>query len=137
MGDAMEEICFWIAFKCNLYMRALRSDPEPVFRTVEDWFSPETLVLTLKGKEEGDLGISSSPASDDLMADLISHVRLPADILEKSPFPLVHPSKIFLFHDEDSTCLIQRPEKVITDSAHIRFLSLATMSFRFLERSKS
>jgi tRNA A-37 threonylcarbamoyl transferase component Bud32 len=121
VGDAMEETCFWIAFKCNPYMRALRSDPEPVPRTVEDWFYPETLVLTLQVDKEGNLDVSSSPASDDLIADLISHVRLPAEMLENPLFPLVHPSKVFLCYDKDITGPIQRPEKVITDSAHVRF----------------
>lgn len=66
-GDAMEELCFWIAFKCNPYMRALRSDPEPVPRTVKDWLNPETVVLTLKVNQEGNLDVPFSPASDELI----------------------------------------------------------------------
>lgn len=123
MGDAMEELCFWIAIKCNPSMQALGSDSDVKPATVEQWLYPETLVLTPKVDRKGSLSVESSPASDDLISDLISSVRLSQDMLQTSQLPLLHPSKIFLFYeeDEDTTGPIQRPEKVFIAPNEIFF----------------
>lgn len=113
----MEEICFWFATKCNPSMQALGSDSDLKPATVEQWLYPDALVLTPKVDEKGHLSVESSPASDDLISGLISSVRLPQDMLQTLQLPLLYPSKIFLFHeeDEDTTGPIQRPEKVFIE----------------------
>jgi hypothetical protein len=123
VGDAMEEIYFWIALKCNPSMKTLGSDTDLQPVTVEQWLYPETLVLTPKVDERGTLSHESSAASDELISDIISSVRIPRDLLQKSQIPPIHPSKIFLFRDEaeDATGPTQRPENVFIDPNEILF----------------
>lgn len=123
VGDAMEEICFWIASNCNPFMKALGSDTDLRPITVEQWLYLETLVLTPRIDERGILSVGSAAASDELVSELISSVRLPQDLLQRLQIPLIQPSKIFLFHDkdEDITGPTQRPEKVFIDPGEILF----------------
>ncbi|KAF3390845.1 hypothetical protein DPV78_011200 [Talaromyces pinophilus] len=123
VGNAMEEICFWIASKCNPSMKALGSDTDLQPITVKQWLYPETFVLTPKVDERGILSVGSAAASDGLISDLISSVRLQQDLLQKLQVPLLQPSKIFLFRDkdEDLTGPTQRPEKVFIDPGEILF----------------
>lgn len=122
-GDAMEDLSFWIALKCNPFMRALGSETDSQPVTVEQWLYPETLVLTAKTDGNGDLSVESSPADDELISTLISSVRLPQGLLQKLQIPLIHPSEIFLFHDQgkDTTGPIQGPEKVFIHANEILF----------------
>lgn len=124
IGDAMGNLCFWIAMKCNPYMLSLGSSSDVKPSTVEDWFYPETLVLTPKVDGKGNLDVLSSPADDALIAHLITTVSLPLDILEVVQPLFIHPSKIFLFHEEDTTGPIQRPEKVFTEPGRMLFFKL-------------
>ncbi|KUL86404.1 hypothetical protein ZTR_08147 [Talaromyces verruculosus] len=123
IGDAMEEMCFWIASKCNPSMKALGSDTDLQPVTVEQWLYHETLVLTPKIDERGILSFGSAAASDKLISDLVASVRLPQDLIQKLQIPLLQPSKISLFHDEDEdiTGPIQRPEQVFIDPGEILF----------------
>ncbi|QKX58174.1 uncharacterized protein TRUGW13939_05295 [Talaromyces rugulosus] len=121
MGDAMEDICFWIAMKCNPYMRSLGSNSDLNPSTVEDWFYPETLVLNPKVDGKGNLVVLPSPAGDELVAHLITSLPLPLDMVQAVQPLFIHPSKIFLFHEEDMTGPIQRPEKVFTEPGRILF----------------
>ncbi|RAH74506.1 uncharacterized protein BO66DRAFT_434308 [Aspergillus aculeatinus CBS 121060] len=52
-GESMEEICFWIASKCNSVMKLLSSEErKPRVRTLQDWFDIQTLGLTLQTLNE-------------------------------------------------------------------------------------
>lgn len=80
-------------------------------------------MLTPKIDERGILSVGSAAASDELISDLLSSVRLPQDLLQRLQIPLIQPSKVFLFRDEDDdiTGPTQRPEKVFIDPNEILF----------------
>ncbi|PYH91385.1 hypothetical protein BO71DRAFT_51675 [Aspergillus ellipticus CBS 707.79] len=56
----MENICFWMASRCNHAMRLLSStEPKPRVRTLYDWFNMRTFTLELKFVD-GKLCVDSS-----------------------------------------------------------------------------
>ncbi|GLB03916.1 hypothetical protein AtubIFM57258_009631 [Aspergillus tubingensis] len=118
-GDPMEELCFWIAFKCNSQMRPLGSEQKPRFHTLYDWFYPDTLILTPK-IIDGRLNVQTSTPTQQFLQDLTPHVELPCSIADFG-IPVVSPSHILLPRDTTGRDLSQRPTKVFTEQGMTRF----------------
>ncbi|RAH60589.1 hypothetical protein BO85DRAFT_467080 [Aspergillus piperis CBS 112811] len=109
VGDPMEELSFWIAFKCNSEMRVLGSERQPQLHTLYDWFYPDTLILTPK-IIDGRLNVQSSTPSQQFLQELTPNVELPSSIADFG-IPVVPPSKVLLPHDTAGGDLPQRPTK--------------------------
>ncbi|RAL11203.1 uncharacterized protein BO97DRAFT_347904 [Aspergillus homomorphus CBS 101889] len=123
-GDPMEELCFWIAFRCNPHMRALTSKRPQRMQTLHDWFHPDTLVLTPKDAPDGILHVYSSTPSPQLLQELTPSVELSGSIV-KHGIPVVPPSKILLPQNTAKDFWPQRPAKVFTESGMARFFKPA------------
>ncbi|KAB8220727.1 hypothetical protein BDV33DRAFT_190975 [Aspergillus novoparasiticus] len=118
-GDAMENMCFWIASKCNSSMRVLSSREEKTqVRTLHDWFYAKTLVLVLRARD-GKLYVCSS-----------------SSIYQQDFAPMVtlsHSSNITTLPDAtDEENLLRRPKKVsrtrnreITSLIHLKSTNLS------------
>lgn len=119
VGDPMEELCFWIAFKCNSEMRVLGSERQPQLHTLYDWFYPDTLVLTPK-IIDGRLNVQSSTPSQQFLQELTPNVELPSSIADFG-IPVVPPSKVLLPHGTAGGDLPQRPTKVFNERGMPRF----------------
>ncbi|OGM42550.1 hypothetical protein ABOM_007921 [Aspergillus bombycis] len=107
--DPMENVCFWIAFKCNSAMRnlSLQESNAPV-QTLYDWFNIKTLALCLKALD-GKLGVRSSSYQPQLapktkLSSIVSDLNIPS----------VEASKVIL-HDETGESPPRRPKKVSAD----------------------
>ncbi|KAE8335676.1 hypothetical protein BDV24DRAFT_171120 [Aspergillus arachidicola] len=118
-GDAMENMCFWIASKCNSAMRVLSSREEKTqVRTLHDWFYAKTLVLVLRARD-GKLYVCSS--SSLYQQDFAPMVTLSHSVC-KLNIPSIEASNITILLDEtDEETLIRRPKKVSVGSNTIRF----------------
>ncbi|KAB8201829.1 hypothetical protein BDV34DRAFT_228899 [Aspergillus parasiticus] len=117
-GDAMENMCFWIASKCNSAMRVLSSREEKTqVRTLHDWFYAKTLVLVLRARD-GKLYVCSSSIYQQ---DFASMVILSRSVCELN-IPSIEASNITILLDEtDEETLPRRPKKVSVGSNTIRF----------------
>ncbi|GCB18218.1 cAMP-dependent protein kinase type 3 [Aspergillus awamori] len=122
-GDPMEQLCFWIAFKCNSQMRALGSKQQPQLHTLYDWFYPETIILTPM-IIDGRLQVHSSTPSQQLLQDMLPSVELTCSIADFK-IPVVTSSKVFLPQDMAGGDLPQRPTKVFTEHGMPRFFKPA------------
>ncbi|KAE8319920.1 hypothetical protein BDV41DRAFT_570832 [Aspergillus transmontanensis] len=95
-GDAMENMCFWIASKCNSAMRVLSSREEKTqVRTLHDWFYAKTLVLVLRARD-GKLYVCSSSI---YRQDFASMVTLSHSVCELN-IPSIEASYITILPDE-------------------------------------
>lgn len=92
--DPMEDLCFWIAYKCNSQMRDLASTCPPQVHTLKDWLSLETIVLTMIMKD-GQVATKACPPDPSLVANLTHQMELPFSFQTLS-IPAIDPSSIRL-----------------------------------------
>ncbi|KAE8323725.1 hypothetical protein BDV39DRAFT_208550 [Aspergillus sergii] len=118
-GDAMENICFWIAAKCNSAMRVLSSRKEKTqVQTLHDWFHTKTVTLVLRARD-GKLCVCSS--SSIYQQDFAPMVTLSPAVYALD-IPSIEASNIAILLDEtDEENLPRRQKKVSVGSNTIRF----------------
>ncbi|GKZ29643.1 hypothetical protein AbraIFM66950_005924, partial [Aspergillus brasiliensis] len=126
LGDPMEELCFWIAFKCNSEMRVLASERQPQLHTLYDWLYLDTLILTPK-VIDGKLNVQSNTPSQQFLQEMIPNVELLPSIADIG-IPVVSPSKVLLPQETVGGDLPQRPTKVFTEHGMTRFFKPAHVS---------
>ncbi|KAJ5329460.1 hypothetical protein N7452_009850 [Penicillium brevicompactum] len=127
--DPMEDLCFWIAFNCNSQMRDLDSPYPPPIHTLKDWFSLETVVLTMIMKDDH-LATITSPPDPSLVAILTRQMELPVPF-QSLNLPTLDPSTITLPVGPEHT----RPAEVFLGSDRFFFKATYTHSHAIREIS--
>ncbi|KAI9374689.1 hypothetical protein BJX61DRAFT_550919 [Aspergillus egyptiacus] len=110
-GDPMENVCFWIAFKCN--------SRNPRVRTLHGWFNIPTWDLVPKALNGEFFSVESS-LNPQPIEQFAPKAHLSPAIL-KLEVPSVEASRVELLQHETETDLPQRPKKVSVGSGAIRF----------------
>lgn len=137
-ADPMEDLCFWIAHKCNSQMRDLASTSPPRFHTLKDWLCLETIVLNMT-MMDGQVVTKACPPDPSLVANLTHQMALPVPF-QTLGIPVIHPSSILLPSAVESEQV--RPTKVFFESGTFFFkpansYSQAVREIRTLLRLKT
>ncbi|RAL06622.1 uncharacterized protein BO97DRAFT_409534 [Aspergillus homomorphus CBS 101889] len=118
-GDPMENICFWIAFKCNSVMKLLSSEEQkPRVRTLHDWFNMQTFDLVPKAVD-GKFYVESS-SSQQPIGQFAPKANLSPPI-QKLEIPYIEASTVKILQDVTDMNFPRRPKKVLVGSGAIRF----------------
>lgn len=122
--DPMEVLCFWIAYHCNPRMRELAPLDQTPINTLEDWFTMETVFLTMCTNDSEVVALESKP-DPALIAGLVPRATVPSSAIERG-LPVLHPSLVMLPPSDKSQHI--RPTKVIFESKSWFFKSVHSSS---------
>ena len=111
--DPMEEICYWMAKACFAQLRAFAKNhrPEPRMVSLEEYYSPPTISLTLQAVAGiGLVAVQSTREPEDLTPRVcLSYPVANVNV------PRFHPSGVKLFWDAENERPARPPSSVLLD----------------------